>query len=169
MNSSTYFESIRSNVLDSGRHTVGVLGDGAKDPTYFYSVGNSLTSTPSIELVCFYFTRFGALLLGEVASWLSEDPNRIEEILSKGVSYVPGFLGEEGVVPIALKHLTGLQARIVREKYVLNLQAEAISDLVKPHELIQIVLPDLNGFFPGDPNCSPDANEAVPEFLRFLP
>ena len=166
MKKSQYVNAVISNVRTNGRHITSVVDPEGADPSYFYSVGNSLNSTPPVELICFYYSSFGAILLDEVASWIGEDQRRVDDVLNNGISYVHGFLGEDESVPIVVKHLAGLTATVVYEKYAMGLRSPIFADVVRDHDLLQIILPDREGLFPGQHKCNENVNRMVPEFLH---
>ena len=77
-----------------------------------------------------------------------------------------GFLGEDESVPIVVKHLAGLTATVVYEKYAMGLRSPIFADVVRDHDLLQIILPDREGLFPGQHKCNENVNRMVPEFLH---
>ena len=76
------------------------------------------------------------------------------------------FLGLDEEVPIALRQVSGLLDRVVREKYVCQLEKPEFSEYIKPHQLIQVILPDMNHRFPGDPLFDDDFVDTIPSFLH---
>jgi hypothetical protein len=161
-------KSVISNIREDGRHVFGVSDPKGDDPLYFYSVGNSSTSNPPVEFICFYQSMFGAALLQCVANEMKCDSEFSDRVLSSDLSYHFDFLGGEGDddVPLAIRKLSGFREQIVREKYATGLSNPAYSRYVRPHSIYQILVPDRDGNLPGDPKFSKSLIHTVPESLR---
>ena len=161
-----YVDAVIQNIQQCGQHVCSVYDPDNIDPSFFYTIGNSFASQPPVELFSFWKSGIGGFLLNCVSFRMKYDSKFCESVLSQEISYHWGFLGMEEETPIALRVVSGLLERIVRDKYVCQLEKEEFSEYVKPHQLIQVILPDMNGRFPGDPKFDEDFLEIIPEFLH---
>jgi hypothetical protein len=134
-----------------------------EDPTYFYSIGYSLTASTPVEYICFWRSGLGASMIDQVSKHLSSCPDTCKSVLSKDCSMVEGFLGAN--IPLALCPLKGNRERIVRKEYARLLGSSEYSDYVIPHTIVQIVLPDLKGKFAGQDGFDERFRRFVPKEL----
>lgn len=161
-----YHSAVIHNIREHGLHVCGVHDPSGNDPNFFYTIGNSYDALPSVELFTFWKSDIGGGLLNMVSYQMRTSPEFCETVFSKEVSYHWGFLGSNEEVPIALRRVSGLLERVVREKYVCQHDNTEFSRFIKPHQLIQVLIPDFNHRFPGDPDFDQDLLDTIPEFLQ---
>lgn len=161
-----YHSAVIHNIREYGQHVRGVHDPSGFNPSFFYTIGNSYDAVPPVELFTFWESEIGDCLLKMVSYQMRTSPEFCEKVFSQEISYHWGFLGLDEETPIALRVMSGLLDRVVREKYVCQLGKPEFSKYIKPHQLIQVILPDMNHRFPGDPLFDEDFVDAIPSFLH---
>jgi len=161
-----YHSAVIRNIHEYGQHICGVHDPRGNDPNLFYTIGNSYDAVPPVELFCFWKSNIGSGILTMVSYLLKTSPEFCEKVFSQEVTYHWGFLGLDEEVPIALRQISGLLERVAKDKYVCQLDKPEFSKYIKPHKLIQVILPDMNHRFPGDPLFDDDFVDAIPGFLH---
>lgn len=162
----TYHSAVIHNIREYGQHICGVHDPIGNDPSFFYTIGNSYDAVPPVELFCFWKSPIGSGILKIVSYQMRTSPEFCEKVFSQDISYHWGFLGLDEEVPVALRQVSGLLDRVVKEKYVCQLGKPEFSKYIKPHQLIQVILPDMNHRFPGDPLFDDDLSDTIPSFLH---
>ena len=166
---SSYISDLVDLVHNSGRQITGVFDPEHQDPTFFYSIGNSsYKGSYPLEFISWWQTdKTPCGLINDVGDGLHALPDLARQV-AEGGAMVTGALGAEAEFGVILRPLTGFLARVTRERYACALTNPAFfgEDLLMPNDLIQILIPDLQGVFPGEEGCHPAINEWVPESLR---
>ncbi len=159
------------DILERGRGIIGVKDPNPTEsrvPTFFYSIGNSYYGETPLEFICFWHTPTGAKAINYVAELLLKNPVYLRSVLDNEVTITGTQDLFDSGVDVALRPLTGVLEDIVRDRFVCQLDRDEYSPYVRPHHLIQVVLPDLSNKFPGDPKHHADRDCLLPEYL-YLP
>ena len=155
------------NIQEYGHTNIQVTDS---DYPFNYTLGQSMKGVDPIEFICFWGYGKTALRLCEgVAELVQKNRNLSWDLARKGKRiYVKGFIGERGSIPVLLKPLSMINAENVRDKYACQLDAPLWYNLevIQKHTLVQIVVPDLQGIFPGREGCGEKYKSFVPEFLH---
>lgn len=142
-------EKTAKAISEHGRQVVRVMGaaDGGID--WMYTLGNEITQdTP--EVITWYPS-------DQTAPWLL---NHFSEALKSGevepfedheTRVIPGFLGENGEIPVRARLLSKEEQLIARQEWTCQLPPS--------YRVIVVELPDPAGHFPGDPECHPGVKE----------
>ena len=160
-----YFEEVVEDIEKLGRRITGVFA-GEENPTFFYSIGNSRHGSDPMEFISFFPATFTAGVINRVAEDLLHNPVEAKKVLDPAaISLAEGYLNKSGC-DIALRRLTGITETIVRERYACQLDVPHFAPYIRPHALIQIVLPDMENLFPGTEGFDPRLKDSIPEFLH---
>ena len=166
LSNNSYVNTVVRNIRECGQHVCGVRDPNNVDPLFYYTIGNSFTSDAPVEFFCFWKSDLGGVILNMVSYQMNRCPEFRDSVLSHEISYHWGFLGLNEETPIALRVMSGFLEDVVRDKYVCQLGKEEFSSFVRPHQLIQVVLPDFDNHFPGDPCFDEDLLDTIPEYLH---
>ena len=138
------FDTLSENICRYGRHIIGVTDEEGNKPHYFYSIGNSKSSSIAAEFLCFWHSDAAARVINRVADFLKNHQEVFNYILSHGGVAIGGILinGED----VYLRLLSGECERDARENYACQLDNPEYTHLVNPHKIIQILIPNENGY-----------------------
>jgi uncharacterized protein DUF4262 len=137
-----FYDGIAANIAKAGRSLIAV-GGSKLDPSFCYSIGNSLVGKP--ELIVFGLAPEDAMYVLNAAS---ERPE-IVGLETGGLVQIGGTFGLKAVRCGALAKATySIQAtRFLRDD---------------AYDLVQLLVPDPAGRYPGDPDCAlPYANAPI--------
>ncbi|MEJ6846703.1 DUF4262 domain-containing protein [Sinorhizobium fredii] len=129
------FSKISSDIERCGRSVIGVFGD---ETGFVYTIGNYLAGLPELLIVApIHLEQLGGLVNYASDSLLNKGPNEIADgsLIDIGGKY-PMKVRQVGVFA---KNTFAVQAS-------LYLKTDA-------YALVQLLLPDTQGRYPGDPDC----------------
>lgn len=131
------YNTVTENILRVGRHIFGIFDPEGKDNNFFYTIGNSTDQLPEI------------LLIGKVPGPLAMDIiNRVSEIQLKSGKRIPeGLLDIDYTMPLKVRNCTDA----AKEKYTVQVGEYFQS---QNYGVIQVMIPDKQGKFPGDEGCA---------------
>jgi Domain of unknown function (DUF4262) len=139
----------RKIVSDIDRYGRSVIGVGSDDaPPFAYTIGNCLVGLPEL------------LVLGMADNDLL---NRLSEMMiDRGHGFDDGELVSlGGLHPVKVINAT---SEAVKDEYTFQVANFTERD---DYDVLQIVIPDRNGRFPGDPKCE-QPFASIPQLRRFL-
>lgn len=139
-------ERVRQNIEQYGQHVQGVGGGGGirVSPPFAYTIGNSARGLPELLFIGPFDFRLGTMILNAVAKHMWEK-GRIE----------PGMLDLEWTFPFKLREAGG----DVRDTFTIQ------AGQFYGHEnytVMQVMICDKAGRYPGDPGCDPAFDVAQP-------
>jgi len=140
MDKETFLRAALDNVAGSGRHIQGV-GPGEGKPAFCYTAGNCEKGYPELLLIGNFDPRIIAQVLNQMSDDMIENQARPE---GKVLPW------PDSEYPVLARAVT--DPAMVRDKYTL-----LVDDIlcIKEYDIIQIVLCDPTGKFPGDEGIEP--------------
>ena len=163
-----FVNTVKDSTKKSGRFIQGVLA-GDDDPMFFYTIGNSMKKgSYPLEFLMFWHTHSCGFLLNQIGNALQSPVHRdlcrqVDEAGDQGGLLVKGVLGPVGEFGVVLRPLTG-PTRQFAGRYVCALTNDSIrkAGAFKKHSLWQLIVPDLDGVFPGQEGCDKEIEEMCP-------
>lgn len=143
MNPTTFYEKIKQDIEGYGQSLIGV-GSGVCDCCdddevaeypFIYTIGNSTKGLPELLVIGFADSRFGSLL------------NHICDVQRERGAFKDGQLIDIGG-KVPLKAV--LANEVAKTEYTIQVGRYLESE---EYEVIQLLVPDPQGRFPGDPSC----------------
>ena len=132
-------------------------------PTFGYSIGNSRLGEMPVEFICFYPGSCAGHVINRLADDFLEKPDTLRSVLNVEISCGHGFL--DSGCDLLIRPIRGVAQEIATDKYAAQLDEPAFSPYVRPHTLLQVILPDPTNAFPGEDDFDQTLADAIPEFL----
>ena len=169
---SDFLDTVKDHTNRSGRFIQAVL-PGDEDPMFFYTVGNSMKEgSYPLEFLMFWHTQSCAFLLNQIGNALQSPRHRdlcrqVDEAGDHGGLLVKGVLGPVGQFGVVLRPLSGPARQFAAGRYACALTNDSLRDAgaFKEHSLWQVIIPDLDGVFPGQEGCMEEVEEWCPLHL----
>ena len=166
---SDFLDTVKDHTNRSGRFIQAVL-PGDEDPMFFYTVGNSMKEgSYPLEFLMFWHTQSCAFLLNQIGNALQSPRHRdlcrqVDEAGDHGGLLVKGVLGPVGEFGVVLRPLSGPAREFAAGRYACALTNDSMRDAgaFKEHSLWQMIIPDLDGVFPGQEGCMEEVEEMCP-------
>lgn len=167
------FSEFLNMVIDctnqSGRFVQGVTA-GDEDPMFFYTIGNSMEEgSYPLEFLMFWHSDSLVFLLNQIGNALQSPRHRdlcrqVDEAGDHGGLLVKGVLGPVGQFGVVLRPLSGPARQFAAGRYACALTNDSLRDAgaFKEHSLWQVIIPDLDGVFPGQEGCMKEIEEMCP-------
>ena len=145
-------------IRETGRAIVAVMSDddiGKPDdeitPAFAYTLGNCMQDEPFEEVWCCYPSQpTMRFVLNHISDAIEK--GRIE--LTTEPIEVPGFLGQDGELPVRLRLMTAAERAIAYTTFTCQLPGASTPVCVAE-------LPDPRGFFADDERCHPGVREVM--------
>ena len=151
-----------------GVYIQGVFDCEGKEPTFCYSIGNSCWSNHPTECFCFYPNgQVCSDVTDVVARILREDENLFHRLLNE--TLIVHNVGNLDVPPVAIRIIDDSLRDIAMNAYTCHYHLGMTLGYVYPHRLVQILIADDQGFFPGQSGCSAAYQLTTPECFWLQP
>lgn len=137
-------EMIDHNVATTGRQLLSI----ADDPLFIYTIGNALKGHPELLVI-----GFGGPHIAEILNLLSDEALDADKPWVGGQVHMPPWVESQ---TLRVKFVTPRYS--VREEY--TIQAGQYLGR-EDYPVLQVVLSDGEGRFPGDPLCDKDFSHQV--------
>lgn len=136
--------AVRQNIDSYGQHLFQIFGDGS-DPGFTYTIGNVDRGLPELLLIGDFPSHIAAGLLNELGAKMRED----------GKPLVTGLVDIGWTVPVKVRQAGPL----ARSRYTIQVDQYLGHD---SYNVLQIMVCDENGRYPGDVGCAPRYNVQRP-------
>jgi hypothetical protein len=148
------------SVEENGRAVVGVMPEDNDDPRaiqFAYSVPRAHTVEP-VVLTSYPSSKTAPWLLNSVGDYFREHGwDFLEE---DSVTFLDGFLGADGEIPVAVRVLSAAEHAVSKDKYT------CMADERLP--VVLLTVPDPSGLFPWDEDCFEVVKYAEAELVSTL-
>ena len=145
-------------IQEHGRAVVAVMSDADKGkptdevtPDFAYTLGNCLQEEPFAEVwSCYPSQPTMRFVLNHISEAIRDGEL---EVTAEPVE-VPGFLGQDGELPVRLRLMTSLERVVAYERYTCQLPSPSVPVVIAE-------MPDPRGFFADDDRCHPGVRDVM--------
>lgn len=128
---------VKQNIESYGQHLSQVFGDGS-DPGFIYTIGNADRGLPELLLIGDFPPHIAAGLLNELGAKMRED----------GKPLATGLVDIGWSIPVKVRQAGPL----ARSRYTIQVDQYLGHDR---YGVLQVMVCDENGRYPGDAGCAP--------------
>lgn len=137
--------TIEANIARTGQHLVAVFDPEGHEDNFTYSIGNAINGLPELLLIGNFPMQLAEMALNAVAEHQRNNGKPLDE----------GFLDIEWSFPFKIRKTS----EAAKSGYTI----QAGSYLGREdYDVLQVMICDKNGKYPGDEGCAPGFNVAQP-------
>lgn len=141
------YDQVQHNIDTSGQHVFGIFPDNdAGDDGFYYTIGNAVRGLPELLLVGSFEPNLATFVLNT----LGDHMRKSERALPEGLLRLPDW-----------PHPFKIRKTGWRAKTRFTIQASRFHERDN-YEVLQVMLCDPKGRFPGDPGCDKPYNVVRP-------
>lgn len=136
-------------ISEKGRQVISVRGASEGGIDWMYTLGNEISQETPEVITWYPSDQTGPWLLNHFSDALKS--GEVEPFENNEVRVIPGFLGENGEIPVRARLLNKIEQLTAREEWTCQLPPS--------YRVIVVELPDPAGHFPEDLECHPGVKE----------
>lgn len=130
---------VQANIDRTGQHIFGIFGGPGDGDGWFYTIGNANRGLPELLLIGSFPPALGNRILNDLGTLMRE----------RGVSFDEGLLDIDWSFPFKIRKAGG----DVRDRFTIQ-AGQYLGH--ENYEVLQVMICDRNGKYPGDAGCDPN-------------